>query len=169
MILCDRLNAPCQVVLVFDKFCIFWSFLGEKMTINDRTCRNVRTMSEVIQTRHRFLTWACPLASKSWGHVWYFQRNTMFKGECSNRPEGYVWEHLISRHSLNDPIFLMVLYDQFKAPYAKLFGFSSFAFSGVFSMKRANNLPNPKNFSWCLELVSWCICKRKELVSWWKN
>ena len=65
----DQFKASWQVVQVFDKFCISWSFLGEKMTINDRTCRNVHTVSEIIQTRYGCLTWACPLACKSLGSL----------------------------------------------------------------------------------------------------
>lgn len=83
----DEFKASCQVVLVFDKFCIFWSFLGQKRPIDAQTCRNVHMVSEVVQTRHGCLTWACPPACKSCGQSWDFQKNIMFNGECSGRTE----------------------------------------------------------------------------------
>ena len=48
-----QFKAPSQVALLFDIFCIFWSFLHLKRSTNGRTYRNLHTMSEVIQISHK--------------------------------------------------------------------------------------------------------------------
>ena len=48
----DQFKAPCQVVLLFRKFCIFQSFLGQKRPINGWTCHNLHTVTEIDQTWH---------------------------------------------------------------------------------------------------------------------
>ena len=60
MALYDQFKTPCQVVWIFNKFCIFWSFSDEKRPINDRACRKLHAVSEIIQTYHWCLPWAMP-------------------------------------------------------------------------------------------------------------
>ena len=63
-----------------------------------RTCRSLHMMSEIVQTWHECLWWACPPSCKSWGHYKHVKKYIMFNRGCSDRPEGSVWEHLVSRH-----------------------------------------------------------------------
>lgn len=98
----DNFKAPCHVVLVFDKCCIFWSFLGQKRPINGRTCHNLHRMSEIIHTWCGCLPWACHLLAKVGVSHEISKKNIMFNRECLGRPDGFVWEHIISRHPLND-------------------------------------------------------------------
>ena len=70
----DQFKASRKVVWFSTSFKFPGVFSVKKMTINDRTCRNVHTVSKIIQTRYGCLAWACPLACKSWGQSWYFQK-----------------------------------------------------------------------------------------------
>ena len=78
MSLYGQFKVPSQVVWVFKKN-IFWSFLGEKGPINGRTCRNMQTISEVVQTWDGCLMCLYQVAEKSWGHLSIVQKPTSWE------------------------------------------------------------------------------------------